>query len=179
MSRYNQPPTAAEQQDMCPPERPSLECPCCGDVGAYGDDQGLFHDGQILRCGCDGGVSMCSEEEPYINSDCVCGDAGLLRVEWMRLRNENERLRAGSLAQEVEALRAEVKRLKDDDSRHRLWRSGPHLGAVRRWMQWHCRNGSAVTWGSTDRLEHEFTVLDLEEIAERIRETLTPEADDE
>ena len=47
MARTNQPLTAAE-----------LECPCCGDVGAYGDDEGLFYDGQVLQCGCEGAVSV-------------------------------------------------------------------------------------------------------------------------
>lgn len=43
-------------------------------------------------------------------------------------------------------------------------RGGEWLGAVRSWVQWHCRNGSDVTWGSTDALERTFTVRDVEEI---------------
>lgn len=43
-----------------------LECPCCGDVGAYSGAGGYYYDGQPLVCGCDGHVSVDSEEDPYI-----------------------------------------------------------------------------------------------------------------
>lgn len=45
-----------------------LECPCCGDVGAEADEEGLFTDGQKLVCGCPGWVSVDAENEPFINN---------------------------------------------------------------------------------------------------------------
>lgn len=48
----------------------TLECPCCGDVGA----RGIVNDGDALLCGCPGQVSLDAETEPYINSgedECV------------------------------------------------------------------------------------------------------------
>lgn len=48
-----------------------------------------------------------------------------------------------------------------------LKKGGSWLGAARTWMQWHVNNGASVTWGSTDRLTKEFTVKDIEEIAQR------------
>ena len=41
----------------------TLECPCCGDVGA---EEEVFTDGQELCCGCPGQVSCDSETEPTI-----------------------------------------------------------------------------------------------------------------
>lgn len=52
---------------------------------------------------------------------------------------------------------------------------GPHLGAVRNWIQWNVRNGSWVTWGSTDKLERDFSARDLEEIACHVREAVEAE----
>jgi hypothetical protein len=46
-------------------ELPTLECPCCGGVGAMGP----VSDGQQLCCGCPGWVSVDAESDPYINSD--------------------------------------------------------------------------------------------------------------
>lgn len=46
-------------------QRAALECPCCGDVGATADADGLFYDGQSLECGCPGQVSCDSETAPY------------------------------------------------------------------------------------------------------------------
>lgn len=43
--------------------------------------------------------------------------------------------------------------------------SGQHLGAARSWIQRKCINGNSVTWTETNRLEREFTVGDVEEIA--------------
>lgn len=53
-------------------EPPSLECPCCGDVGAIADEHGYFFDGQSLECGCSGYVSV-GEDDVYISiSDEEC-----------------------------------------------------------------------------------------------------------
>lgn len=46
-----------------------LECPCCGDVGAEADNDGLFWDGQALVCGCPGHVSCDGETEVFIAID--------------------------------------------------------------------------------------------------------------
>jgi len=56
-----------------------LECPCCGDVGAVPDEDGCYHDGQELVCGCPGQVSMCSETPPFVASGqdwCPVCDGG-------------------------------------------------------------------------------------------------------
>lgn len=45
-------------------------------------------------------------------------------------------------------------------------KSGPHLGAVRSWMQWNCPQGEHVTWGSNDNLGRQITPRDLDEIAQ-------------
>ena len=70
--------------------------------------------------------------------------------------------------------RGDLERLRDEISRSPVGTSGKHLGAVRRWIQWNCRNGERVTWGTADELDHRFTVQDLEELAERVREALEP-----
>lgn len=57
-------------------------------------------------------------------------------------------------------------------------KSGKHLGAVRRWIKWNVKNGERVTWGSCDVLEHQFTVADLEEIAQQIADELEAQDDD-
>lgn len=44
-----------------PDDGAALECPCCGDVGATADSEGLYYDGQPLECGCPGQVSLDSE----------------------------------------------------------------------------------------------------------------------
>lgn len=53
--------------------RTTLECPCCGDVGATSDADGMFYDGQELDCGCPGHVSVDEEDGAYIdNGDDPC-----------------------------------------------------------------------------------------------------------
>jgi len=50
-----------------------LECPCCGAEGAVSDADGLFHDGQLLICGCSGLVSVEEDGDVWINVyDCDC-----------------------------------------------------------------------------------------------------------
>ena len=44
----------------------TLECPCCGEDGAYSDAEGFFYDEQELACGCDGWVCVDEDDEPYI-----------------------------------------------------------------------------------------------------------------
>jgi hypothetical protein len=47
-------------------------------------------------------------------------------------------------------------------------KGGAWLGAARAWIQWNCKNGDSVIWGSSNSLNrknHEFTVQDVEEIA--------------
>lgn len=47
---------------------------------------------------------------------------------------------------------------------------GEHLGTMRSWIQWHCHNGSDVTWGSEEPLRFSnITVREMEELAERIK----------
>lgn len=61
-------------------ERPALECGCCGDVGAWADDDGLFGDGDPLVCGCPGQVSIDPDAGPWINNfhePCAQCDAAL------------------------------------------------------------------------------------------------------
>ncbi len=50
-----------------PPEPQVLECPCCGDDGAMTDRWGRFYDGQPLKCGCVGWVSV-GEDDVWINN---------------------------------------------------------------------------------------------------------------
>ena len=53
----------------------TLECPCCGEDGAYADADDMFEDGQALVCGCDGHVMVDTETEPSINVfDCDCAN---------------------------------------------------------------------------------------------------------
>lgn len=42
---------------------------------------------------------------------------------------------------------------------------GLWIGAARNWIQWKCRNGSRVTWGSNDELDKRMTVRDVEDLA--------------
>ena len=46
-------------------EIPSVECPCCGDVGAWPT---MFHEGDPLVCGCKGHVVI-GDDEAYILVD--------------------------------------------------------------------------------------------------------------
>lgn len=55
----------------------TLECPCCGDDGAYANAAGEFADGQALTCGCPGWVTVEEEGEAWINN----GDAPCDRCE--------------------------------------------------------------------------------------------------
>ncbi len=55
--------------------------------------------------------------------------------------------------------------------------SGKHLGAVRNWIKWHCRNGDRVTWGSDQVLG--LTVRDLEEIAQKVADAVKEGEDHE
>ena len=49
----------------------SLECPCCGYVGAESDEDGLFYDDQYIACECVGTwVSVCREDGAWISGDC-------------------------------------------------------------------------------------------------------------
>ena len=54
----------------------TLECPCCGDIGATADADGMFFDGQPLECGCPGHVAVDDadpEAEAWVNSgDVLC-----------------------------------------------------------------------------------------------------------
>jgi hypothetical protein len=50
-----------------------LECPCCGDVGAEADGEGLFTDGDSLVCGCAGSVSADEDDVSIVLSDDECG----------------------------------------------------------------------------------------------------------
>ena len=43
----------------------TLECPSCGEDGAYSDPDGNFYDEQELVCGCDGWVTV-DEDDVYI-----------------------------------------------------------------------------------------------------------------
>ena len=44
-------------------------------------------------------------------------------------------------------------------------KGGKWLAAARSWLQWHCRNGERVTWGSADVLEPPLQIKDVEAIA--------------
>jgi hypothetical protein len=52
----------------------TLECPCCGDDGAYADPNGQFADGQPLVCGCDGHVTVDEDDGPrvWVRDECDC-----------------------------------------------------------------------------------------------------------
>lgn len=54
--------------------------------------------------------------------------------------------------------------------------SGIHLAAVRNWIKWNCPNGDQVTWGSNDSIG-EMTVVQLEEVAQRVYEAMKDECD--
>ena len=44
-----------------------LECPCCGEVGAYPNAHGLYYDEQDLVCGCLGLVTVDEDGAVYIS----------------------------------------------------------------------------------------------------------------
>jgi hypothetical protein len=46
----------------------TLECPCCGGIGAEANAAGEFVDGQPLVCGCPGWVSVDEDDGPWINN---------------------------------------------------------------------------------------------------------------
>lgn len=57
----------------------TLECPCCGDVGAEADGDGLFWDEQALACGCVGHVCVEEDGDVWINNGdepCPCEERG-------------------------------------------------------------------------------------------------------
>ena len=60
----------------------TLECPCCGDIGAVSDTDGMFIDGQPLWCGCHGAVACDDETDPWITTDCGCGGDSMLPNPW-------------------------------------------------------------------------------------------------
>ena len=49
---------------------------------------------------------------------------------------------------------------------------GQWLAAARSWMQWNCRNGDSVIWGSTEELRGKrmpyLTVVDVEDLAAEV-----------
>jgi hypothetical protein len=88
---------------------------------------------------------------------------GELQAEHEAVQQENIRLRDCALANERHAAL-----YKEDQAQEEIAiRSGPHLGAVRRWIKWNCPNGDRVIWG-TDTSLGKFTVRQLEELAQRI-----------
>ena len=54
---------------------------------------------------------------------------------------------------------------------------GKWLGAARNWVQWNCRNGEEVTWGSNDVLQPPLTIKQVEELAARVADAANSEAD--
>ncbi len=55
-----------------------------------------------------------------------------------------------------------------------LRRGGPWLGAAREWLQWNKRNGSDVTWGSTDEIKPPMTARDVDSLAAHVAAALWP-----
>ena len=52
-------------------------------------------------------------------------------------------------------------------------KSGVHLGVVHSWIQWKCKNGEHVTWGSeTDVLHATLTPARLERLAQDIADSV-------
>ncbi len=56
-------------------------------------------------------------------------------------------------------------------------KGGDWLGAARKWIQGNCINGSTVTWGSKEKLQKEFTVLDIEDLALEVAYAMHKEAE--
>ena len=55
----------------------TVECSCCGDVGAYANEEDLFEDGQSLICGCHGWVVVEEDGDIWVNaSECDCHSYG-------------------------------------------------------------------------------------------------------
>jgi len=51
--------------------------------------------------------------------------------------------------------------------------SGAHIGVIHRWMQRKFNNGDRVIWGSSDVLSGSgFTVIEMEELAQEIKDAL-------
>jgi hypothetical protein len=59
MSNQGPAPTGAQE---------TLECPCCGDVGATANHDGTFDDGDGLECGCSGWVTVEEDGDVWINN---------------------------------------------------------------------------------------------------------------
>ena len=55
---------------------------------------------------------------------------------------------------------------------------GEWLGAARSWVQWNCRNGNSVTWGSGDVLSPPLTIRQVEDLAARVADAANSEADE-
>ena len=47
---------------------PDIKCPCCGDVGAVQNVDGLYEDEQPLICGCPGHVCVEEDGDAWINN---------------------------------------------------------------------------------------------------------------
>ena len=51
-------------------EYADLECPCCGDVAAEPDSNGMYYDTQPLTCGCSGCVAVDEDGNVYVTILC-------------------------------------------------------------------------------------------------------------
>lgn len=55
-------------------------------------------------------------------------------------------------------------------------KGGPHLGVMRKWIQWNARNGETVTWGSRDVLRlKDIDAHELDRLAQDIRDAVLAE----
>lgn len=79
------------------------------------------------------------------------------------------------LREQIQGLFAEIKSLRGENNV--AIQSGKHLGAVRRWIKWNFPNGDRVTWGS-DQVLGKVTVLQLEELAQRIADEAQLDGED-
>lgn len=116
-------------------------------------------------------IATIADEEsgPYppgaVGESLTCIEAALFnrRKTETGLRTELEQLK-GQMTEREKSERFSIK-------------SGPHLGAARRWMQRNCRNGSDIIWGSQDRLGREFTAADIDELAQRVADAAWADRD--
>ena len=58
--------------------------------------------------------------------------------------------------------------MKQETEQAMLKKGGEWLGAIRSWIQFNFRNGDTVKWGSSEFLQGDICVLDLEHEAARI-----------